>query len=104
MTSDARVFSCSTKKYWHNNCPYIVNFTVYVSTIYNVVVLHSFWEICGMSCKEKLWVRARRGTVIQPVLIQKDDSDESEESEEEGELDRPSWSTPHVREPLIGSI
>ena len=57
-----------------------------------------------MSCKEKLWVRARRGTAIQPVLIQRDDSDESEESEEEGELDRPSWSTPHVREPLIGSI
>ena len=66
------------EKYWHNNCPYIVNFTVYVSTIYNIVVLHSFWEIRGMSCKEKLWVRARRGTAIQPVLIQKDDSDESE--------------------------
>ena len=43
MTSDARVFSCGTKKYWHNNCPYIVNFTVYVPT--NVVLSHSFWEI-----------------------------------------------------------
>ena len=55
-------------------------------------------------CKKKLWVRARGdNTAIQPVLLQRDDSDESEESEEECELEYPSWSTPHVREPLIGS-
>ena len=56
-------------------------------------------------CKEKLWVRARGDyTAIQPVLIQRDDSDESEESEEECELDHPSWSIPHVRDPLMRSM
>ena len=38
-------FHVAQGKYWNNNSSYIVNFTVYVSTIYNVVVLHSFWEI-----------------------------------------------------------
>ena len=44
------------------------------------------------------------GTTIEPVRMQSDDSDESEESEEECELEHPSWSIPHVREPLIGNI
>ena len=77
-------------------------------TFLGIIVYHIYKQVgvpldCDqllMSCKEKLWVRARGGTAIQPVLIQRVDSDESEE---ECELEYPSWSTPHVREPLIGS-
>ena len=73
-----------------------------------VIVYHTYRQFTVFPkllvlCKEKLWVRACGGTAIQPVLLQRDDSDESEESEEECELEYPSWSTPHVQEPLMGS-
>ena len=82
-------------------------------TFLGIIAYHIYKQVIGslscdqmlVSCKKKLWVRARGDyTAIQPVLIQRHDSDESEESEEERELEHPSWSIPHVREPLIGSI
>ena len=74
-----------------------------------VIVYHTYKQFTVFPkllvlCKEKLWVCTRRDyTAIQPVLIQRDDSDESEESEDECELEYPPWSTPRVRESLMRS-
>ena len=76
-----------------------------------IVTYHAYKELFGIPncgqlrvwCQEKLRRRTHRVAVIQPVVIDRYDSDESEESEGEREMEQPLWDTPHVREPLIGS-
>ena len=81
-------------------------------TFLGIVTYHAYKQLFGVPncsqlrvwCLEKQRRRAHRVMVVQPVSIQKDDSDESEESEGEREMVNPSWNTPHFREPLIGSM
>ena len=47
--------------------------------------------------------RNRPQSVIQPLLIQAGDCEDSDESEDAHEVKGPSWSIPHLREPLIGN-
>ena len=77
-------------------------------TFVGIIAYHTYKQVIGclncgqllLFCQEKLWVRAHGGIAIDPILVQ---NDESDVSEEECELEHPSWSTPRVREPLIGS-
>ena len=110
LFSAAMMFSLDNNTSYKNIAAYLFGGWALL-TFLGIIAYHIYKQVgvplnCDqllMSFKEKLWVRARRGTAIQPVLIQRDDSDESEESEEECELEYPSWSTPHVLEALIGS-
>ena len=59
----------------------------------------------GSLCQDPLWQGRQGRMVIQPVLIQKRDSDDSSEEEEqksgENDLSNGTWPTPNYREPLI---
>ena len=82
-------------------------------TFLGIITYHAYKQCFGApKCRQlqmywgKLWLQAHEeDDVIQPLVIQRGDSEDSEESDQEHiqEMVNPSWNTPHFREPLIES-
>ena len=73
-------------------------------TFLGIIMLHAYkhWQLHVFF--KRLSLHGRECTAVQPLLIQRNNSDDSEEIDEEQELSNPTWSgSLYVREPLIDS-